>query len=214
VIVAVDWVAVSAVVTAVATLVLAGATFFSVRSAGRTARATERSLLAGLQPLLMPSRPDDPPQKVGFMDNKWFHVLGGAGVAEASDDAVYLAIAVRNVGNGIAVLHGWHFHADPVSGRDAHPPLESFRPLTRDLYIAPNEIGFWQGAFRDRADPDFVAARDAIDEPRRFAIDVLYGDHELGERSVTRFALNPRGDGSGWIATVSRHWNVDRPDPR
>ncbi len=213
-ILATDWVAVSAVVTALATLVLAVATFFSVRSAGRTARATERSLLAGLQPLLMPSRPDDPPQKVGFMDSKWFHIPGGMGVAEGSDEAVYIAIAVRNVGNGIAVLHGWHFQNDLIAGRDAHPPLESFHPLTRDLYIAPGEIGFWQGAFRDRTDPEFAVAREAIAEPRRFGIDVLYGDHELGQRSVTRFALSPRSDGEGWIATVSRHWNVDRPDPR
>ncbi|HEX3806404.1 MAG TPA: hypothetical protein VHV52_06450 [Gaiellaceae bacterium] len=212
-ILAADWVAVSAVVTAAATLVLAVATFFSVRSAARTARATERSLLAGLQPLLMPSRPDDPPQKVGFMDNKWFHVPGNSGVAEASDEVVYLAIAVRNVGNGIAVLHGWHFQGEAYSGRDPHPPLEDFEPLSRDLYIAPDEVGFWQGTYRDRTDPEFVNAREAIEEPRRFAIDVLYGDHELGQRSVTRFALNPRDDG-GWIATVSRHWNVDRPDPR
>jgi len=42
---------------------------------------------------------------------------------------------------------------------------------------------------------------------------VLYGDHELGQRSITRFGLTPRDDGR-WIATVGRHWNVDRPDPR
>jgi hypothetical protein len=42
---------------------------------------------------------------------------------------------------------------------------------------------------------------------------VLYGDHALGQRSITRFALTPRDD-SSWIASVARHWNVDRPDPR
>ena len=92
---ALDWVAVSSIVTAAATLVLAIATFASVRSANRAARAAERSLLAGLRPLLAPSRLDDQPQKVGFMDDKWFLVPGGGGVAEATDEAVYLAIAVR-----------------------------------------------------------------------------------------------------------------------
>jgi len=76
--VAVDWVAVSSIVTAAATLVLAIATFASVRSANRAARAAERSLLAGLRPLLAPSRLDDQPQKVGFADDKWFLVPGGA----------------------------------------------------------------------------------------------------------------------------------------
>jgi hypothetical protein len=213
VMVATDWVAVSSIVTAAATLVLAVATFASVRSANRAARVAETSLLAGLRPLLMPSRSDDAAVKVGFADDKWFLVPGGGGSAEVGDGAIYLAIAVRNVGSGIAVLHGWAFHADPTMGESTHSPLEDFRRLTRDLYIAPGEVGFWQGSFRDAADPVFAAARAVIEEPRRFAVDVLYGDHELGQRSITRFALTPRDDGR-WIASVGRHWNVDRPDPR
>lgn len=212
-IVAADWVVVSSIVTAAATLVLALATFASVRSANRAARVAETSLLAGLRPLLMPSRPDDAAVKVGFSDDKWFLAPGSGGVAEVGDGAIYLAIAVRNVGSGIAVLHGWTFHPEPALGATGHPPLEDFRRLTRDLYIAPGEVGFWQGAFRDAADPAFAAARSAIEERRRLAVDVLYGDHELGQRSITRFALTPRDDGR-WIASVGRHWNVDRPDPR
>jgi hypothetical protein len=212
-VIAVDWVAVSSIATAGATLVLALATFASVRSANRAARAAERSLLAGLRPVLMPSRPEDPPQKVGFQDDKWFHVPGSGGIAEVTDEAIYLAIAIRNVGSGIAVLHGWRFWPDVDGGAAEHPPVEDFRRLTRDLYIAPGEVGFWQGAFRDVQDPGFAAAREAIEEPRRIGIDVLYGDHELGQRSITRFALTPRDEGR-WIAIVARHWNVDRPDPR
>lgn len=212
-IVAIDWVAVSSIATAAATLVLALATFASVRSANRAARAAERSLLAGLRPLLAPTRPDDPSQKVGFMDDRWFLIPGGGGIAEATDDAVYLAIAVRNVGSGIAVLHGWRLDPELGTGATEHPPVEEFRRLSRDLYIATGEIGFWQGAFRDPQEPGFAAARLAVEEPARFSLDVLYGDHELGQRSVTRFAMTPREDGR-WLATVSRHWNVDRPDPR
>jgi hypothetical protein len=97
VILALDWVSASAIATAVATFVLALATFASVRSGSRTARIAERSLLASLRPLLAPSRLDDPPVKVGFMDDKWFAVPGGGAVAETTDEVVYLAIAVRNV---------------------------------------------------------------------------------------------------------------------
>ncbi|MBA3842798.1 MAG: hypothetical protein H0X39_09295 [Actinobacteria bacterium] len=210
---AIDWVAVSSIATAAATLVLALATFASVRSANRAARAAERSLLAGLRPLLAPTRPDDPPQKVGVMDDRWFQIPGGGGVAEATDDAVYLAIAVRNVGSGIAVLHGWHLDPELGTGATEHPPVEGFRRLSRDLYIAAGESGFWQGAFRDPQKPGFAAPRAAVEEPKRFSLDILYGDHELGQRSITRFAMTPREDGR-WLATVSRHWNVDRPDPR
>lgn len=119
---------------------------------------------------------------------------------------------MRNVGSGIAVLHGWYLHPHVELGASDHPPVEEFRRLTRDLYIAPGEIGFWQGVFRDPSEDEFVAAREAVEEPRRIAVDILYGDHELGQRSITRFALTPRDD--RWIAGVARHWNVDRPDPR
>ena len=210
---ATDWVTVSALATAGATLVLAFATFASVRSANRAARAAERSLLAGLRPVLLPSRPDDPPQKVGFSDDRWFRVPGSGAVVEVTDDAIYLAAALRNVGTGIAVLHGWYLHPEQLTGASKHAPLEDFRRLTRDLYIAPGEVGFWQGAFRDPSDPGFAEARAAIEENRRIGIEILYGDHELGRRAISLFSLTPRDDG-GWIVSVSRHWTVDGAAPR
>jgi hypothetical protein len=69
--VAADWVTISALATAGGTLVLALATFASVRSANRAARVAELSLLAGLRPLLVPSRLDDPPQKVTFSEGRY-----------------------------------------------------------------------------------------------------------------------------------------------
>jgi hypothetical protein len=136
----------------------------------------------------------------------------GGGAAETSDEAVYLGIAVRNAGSGIAVLHGWSF-SDRRLGTEPHARLDAFHTLTRDLYIAPNDVGFWQGAFRDPALPEFAAARAAIDARQEVTVDVLYGDHEGGQRVITRFALMPRDDG-GWMAIASRHWNIDRADPR
>jgi hypothetical protein len=44
-------------------------------------------------------------------------------------------------------------------------------------------------------------------------IDLLYGDQEGGQRTVSRFALIPTENGQP-IASVSRHWNLDRSDPR
>jgi hypothetical protein len=64
-----DWVTISALATAGGTLVLAAATFASVRSSNRSARVAEEALLAAMRPLLMPSRLEDSPVKVGFADN-------------------------------------------------------------------------------------------------------------------------------------------------
>jgi hypothetical protein len=210
---AMDWATTASLATAAGTLVLAVATFVSVRSANRAARVAERTLLAGIRPLMVPSRPQDPEQKVGFADNRWVRVPGGQGATDVSDDVIYLVISLRNVGSGLGVLHGWRFYADRRLGDDGHAPLEEFRRLARDLYIPASEIGWWQGAFRDPTEPDFAAACQAINARQPMTIELLYGDYEGGQRVISRFALIPAGE-DRWLASVSRHWNIDRPDPR
>jgi hypothetical protein len=212
-----DWVTLSALSTAGGTLALAGVTLASVRSANRAARVAEQSLLAGQRPLLVPTRTQDVDVKAGFQDDIWFNVPGNQGIASATDEAVYLVIAVRNVGTGIAVLHGWHLFPEIQFGPDAAPtPLEDFTMLTRDLYVAPGDVGFWQGSFRDPASDDYRAARRAIEARQRMSVDVLYGDFEGGQRVISRFLLTPREieDATRWFTAVGRHWNVDRPQPR
>ncbi|HST25510.1 MAG TPA: hypothetical protein VLJ76_05935 [Gaiellaceae bacterium] len=209
-----DWVTISALASAGGTLVLAGATFASIKSANRAARVAERSLLANLRPLLLPSKLDDPPQKVGFSDDRWFMVPGGQGMADVSPEAVYLVMALRNVGNGIAVLHGWRFYPERQLGGDAQPtPVDGFTRLTRDLYVPVGDVGFWQGAFRDPAAPEFAEAAAAISARQPMTIDLLYGDNEGGQRVISRYSLNPRQE-EGWYVSAGRHWNVDRDDPR
>jgi hypothetical protein len=210
---ATDWVTISALATAGGTLVLAAATFASVRSANRAARVAEESLLAGMRPLLMPSRPEDAPIKVGFVDNHFVLTPGGGGTAEVTDAAVYLTMSLRNVGSGIAVLHGWRVELSRDLAQGGHPPLDSFRRLTRDLYVAAGDVAFWQGAYRDLTEPGVADITARITARERLVIDVLYGDHQGGQRVISRFSLLPRGD-ENWLATVARHWNVDRPDPR
>src|SRR5215475_2291342 len=207
-----DLATVSALVAAGGTLVLAGATFASVRSANRAARVAERSLLAGLRPLLNASRVDDRRQKVVFRDERWFEVPGGGAIAEADDEAVYLIISVRNAGTGLAVLHGWHFEPENAWTED-HASLNTFTRLTRDLYIPPGDIGFWQGTFRDPTTSQYRDARRAIESQATMTVDVLYGDFEGGQRSISRFAIWPHEEGR-WLATVGRHWVLDRVDPR
>ena len=228
-----DWATIASLATAGGTLVLAVSTFASVKSANRAARAAERSLLAGLRPLLMPSRLQDAEQKIIFGDGKWVRVPGGGGAAEAAEgaeggvagggdafdsdgafsngDVVYLAISLRNAGSGIAVVHGWRFAPGRLSA-DGHPSPD-FRRQGVDLYIPAGDVGFWQGAFRDPADPQHSGAKKAVEARQPMTIDLLYGDHEGGQRVETRFTLLPRGPDQ-WIASASRHHNVDRPDPR
>jgi hypothetical protein len=211
-VIAADWVTISALATAGGTLVLAVATYASVRSANRAARVAEQSLLAGLRPLLVPSRLDDPPQKVGFVDDKWLMVEGARGAVEASPEAIWMVISVRNAGAGIAVLHGWRFYPERYL-QSEQPELDGFTRLSRDIYVPAGDVGFWQGTFRDPSAPEFAEAKAAIDERRPMTFDVLYGDNEGGQRTITRFGLMPYGD-EAWLASAARYWNVDRDDPR
>ncbi len=207
---------IAALATAGGTLTLAVATFSSTRSANRAARVSEQALKIGLRPVLFNARPQDPPQKVGFIDNHWLHLHDGLAAVQAVEERLYLAIPLRNVATGLAVLHGWHL---PEHRTGEPHPVEEFRRHNRDMYVPAGDISFWQAALRDPADPLHAHVRRRMDEGSPMALDVLYGDHEGGQRTITRFNLTPRTHASDeepwlWACSTSRHWNLDRPDPR
>ena len=176
------------------------------------ARTAERALQVGLRPVLFQGRPEDSGERIFWVDGFAAEVGRGRAVVEATPDAVYLAVQLRNAGRGIAVLHGWL--PNPVwPVPDGPPGADDFRRLSRDLYVPAGDVGFWQGALRDPAEPVQAGLRSAINARERFVVDLLYGDHEGGQRTISRFALDPGEDGS-WSCSVGRHGNLDRADPR
>jgi hypothetical protein len=214
-----DTATIASLATAGGTLVLALATFSSTRSANRAARISEESLKVGLRPVLLNARPQDPPQKVGFIDEHWLVLRDGLAAVQVSDENVYLAIPLRNVAAGLAVLHGWHALPARAGGEDPHAPLEEFRMHVRDLYVPAGDISFWQAALRDADDPLYRPLLDAARNGTGVTIEILYGDHEGGQRTITRFYVAPRTHASDddswlWTCATAKHWNLDRADPR
>jgi hypothetical protein len=208
-----DWTTISSLATAGGTLVLAVATFSSVRSANRSARVAERSLLVGLRPILITSREDDPPERLRFGDNQVLTVPGHGGAVQVANGNVYMAIALRNGGSGIAVIHGWYAAVRDRASEDP-VPIEDFRRQQLDLFIPPGETGYWYGAIREADDPSYDQVRAAASRRERVLIDILYGDHEGGQRTISRFAVSDWPEVEGERAQVLRHWNVDSHDPR
>jgi hypothetical protein len=208
-----DWVTISSLATAGGTLVLAVATFSSVRSANRSARVAERSLLAGLRPVLISSRDDDPDESVRFGDQEILNVRGHGAALELANDNIYIAIGLRNGGSGLAVIHGWRVEVADRTGHVA-PDVSDFRHQQRDLYIPAGDTGFWQGAIRERDDKDYDSLRAAAQRGARVQVDLLYGDYEGGQRTISRFGISSSSAGDGRRAEVVRYWNVDRDDPR
>jgi hypothetical protein len=210
---------IASLATAGGTLILAIATFASTRSANRAARVSEQALKLGLRPVLFNARPQDLPQKVGYGDDHWVLLHDGLAAAQEVGENLYLAIPLRNVASGLAVLHGWHILLERPALDVPPPPPEEFRRNLRDLYVPAGDISFWQAAVRDPEDPLHAPLREAMRAGTTMSIEILYGDHEGGQRTITRFHLLPRqnaGDEEPWLwmCTTSRHWYLDRPAPR
>jgi hypothetical protein len=213
-----DWATISSLATAGGTLVLAVATFSSVKSANRSARLAEQSLLVGLRPVLIPSRESDPVERVRFGDDTVLIVRGHGGALLEADGAIFMAIALRNGGSGLAVLHAWHAQPSGAAPDEAPDPA-GFQRQQLDLYIPAGDTGYWQGRIRDPASPNFQAVSRALVAGVPLQLDLVYGDHEGGQRTITRFLLAPWPDVDGQHVdgkrvSALRYWYLDREDPR
>lgn len=213
------WVTLADVGTAVGTLVLAGATFVSVRASAHSTRIAERALLAGQRPVLAPAGPDDPAESVQFADGRVFPVGNGQALAVQDAGAVYLAIPLCNVGVGLAVLRGYHLQGEPATHvaqdprgparhlrGDLPPQARAFSAQQRDLLISTRRAGFWQAALRDPKTRLHEEVTRAIGTRGRVTVDVLYGDHEGRQPSITRFVLLP--EAGSWRCDATRYWSL------
>lgn len=215
-----DWSTIASLSTAAGTLVLAVATFSSVRSSQRSARIAEQALALNLRPVLHPSRFTDPDEKVRFGDGRFVKVGGGRAALEHDGQSIYLVIPLRNVGSGMAVLHGWRLERvgeafDPTHQRPMErPDPREFRALSRDIYVPAGDLGFWQGAIRLSDDPFRADAERALQERDPVSVDVLYGDEIGGQRTISRFVLSPHDETDHWVPGVVRHWYLDARGPR
>jgi hypothetical protein len=208
----IDWPTVASLATAAGTLVLAIATFASVRSSNRSARTAELALQEQRRPVLAHSRFDDPVQKIMFVDGHRVSVPGGRAVLEHVEGVIYLVMSVRNVGAGIGVLQGWHASAG-LNTRSEHADEHDYRSQTRDLYVPAGDVGLWQGALRDPTTDVHSALADAIDQREIISLELLYSDQAGGQRTISRFNVSPASD-EGWITEVGRHWFLDQEGPR
>lgn len=213
--------------TAIGTLVLALATFASVRSGNRAGRNAERAYQAGLRPVLFASRPHETLQKVRWGDGHFAALPPGRAILEEEDGVVYMAMSLQNVGTGTAVILGWRVDSgqliNPNASREemldqpqmVRPDPGSFRAQTRDLYSPPHDLSFWQAAIRTRDDPDRARVEAALAGHEMLLIDLLYGDQEGGQRTMSRFSITRYpGSDSEWFPSVVNHWYLDRDGPR
>lgn len=213
------WTTLADIGTAAGTLILAASTFVAVRAAARSTRIAERALLAGQRPVLVPDDRGDEVQSVQFADGQAFPVGGGHALVHKDTVVIYLAIPLSNVGPGLAVLRGYRLQGETASDvaqdprgvaqhrrGDPSPRPGTFSPQQRDLLISASRPGFWQAALRDPLTPLYKEIALAVETGGRITVDVLYGDHEGGQPSVTRFVLLP--EAGSWRCDATRYWSL------
>jgi hypothetical protein len=221
-----DWVTISSLATAGGTLVLAVATFSSVKSANRSARIAEQSMLIGTKPVLIPSREEDPVERLRFGDGTFLNIAGHGAAVEEDDGRIHMGIGLRNGGAGLAVILGWR--ARTLAGEEARtgrsvvgnqgevptPSLADFRRQQLDLYIPAGETGFWQGGLYDREEPGYRDVIEALhsEDGGVIYVDLLYGDHEGGQLTIVRLGVSewPSDNDDeeiGERAYVLRYWD-------
>jgi hypothetical protein len=149
-----------------------------------------------------------------FGDGRWVSVPGGRAVAEVAEGNVYLAMSLRNVGAGIAILQGWHARPGRTRAGDERPPEDELRAQQRDLYVPGGDIGIWQGRLRGSDDAGYEEIRAAVQERSRFAIDLLYSDNVGAQRTISRFGISPGDNDDEWMTGVVRHWYLEGIAPR
>lgn len=140
-----DWPTIASLATAAGTLVLAVATYGSVRASRRSSRVAEQSLALNLRPVLVTSRVDDPPIEIMFGDGRYVKVAGATAAVEVEDDNLYFAIPLRNAGSGLAIIRSWRLSGERPGRRDPHAPLSEFRdhlegqPTISQFGLTPHE---------------------------------------------------------------------------
>src|SRR5262249_61058216 len=128
-------------------------------------------------------------------------------------DVIYLAIGLRNVGSGMALLHAWYVIPDRVVTYEDHADPELFRRLSIDLFVPAGGAGYWESAVREVEGELRSPLLDVVAERRPFTVEILYGDQHGGQRMISRFVVLPASDG-GWYSHAGRHGHPPPPPPR
>jgi hypothetical protein len=209
-----DWATISSLATAGGTLVLAVATFASTRSANRSARVAELALEEQRRPVLVMSHAGDPAESIAFAEGARLTVPGGGAAVAVTENRIFLAMSLRNVGSGIAVLQAWQANPEILKSDMPAMPVDEFHALLRDQYIAPGDPGLWQGALRDPTGALHARLAEVISERGRFTIELLYTNQVGGQRTISRFGVTPEEEGDGWRGVSVRHWYLDTAAPR
>jgi len=207
------------------TTLLAIVTFALVCATYLMAQTAKRQFGRQLLPILIPSRIRDPIRKVYFSNNTW-QMLYGDQVLVDSVDTLYVAIPLRNIGSGTAVVRGLSI---PDVGPDddalprRRPSLKNLIAAKTDLLLGPGDISHLsidsEAQTADRQRHALQTQVERIDRDSGVYLDILHCDHVRRQHNITRIELaqvSEKSSSSGTtsgaehIARAVKHWPLRR----
>lgn len=97
------------------------------------------------------------------------------------------------------MLHGWRVEPSrDVATMSDRPGLNAFRSQSCDLYVPAGDVGFWQGAIRDRTNSSWDLVAERIEAREGLVVDLLLQRSPWRQRMITWFSYLPR---RGWVAS-------------
>jgi hypothetical protein len=99
-----------------------------------------------------------------------------------------------------------------VLGLATFASVRSANLQSRDLWIPPGDVAFWQGALRDSAEEIHGVIAQGIEEGA-LTLELRYRDHEGGQPMISRFAFIRKESTDDrperWVSYLTNHRPVD-----
>lgn len=190
-----------------ATIALAVAT---VTVALLSARQIKHNLL----PIMVPARPDGRKRVARFTLEKHVTIRNADTYAEFDGDGVCLAVCLRNIGSGVAVLKG--FDASPNDSAEPAsydvPSLSRFASALHALYLGPGDAAYlaiFTSLDSSRTDA-YEVVQETVPNGASLLLDLVYTDHSGGQLTISRLELEWATDVDRYVAKVARYWRPSK----
>jgi hypothetical protein len=192
-----------------ATIALAGTTMLVAVPAAWSALLSARQMKRNLLPIITPARPDGSKRVARFTPAKHVVLENADSFSQEDGERVYLAVCVRNIGSGVAVVRGVDANStDEVKelAPDGIPALRGLVRSERSLYLGPTEAAYLTMWATSSSSAGFDVVRRTVPAKGDLLLDLVYCDHAGRQLTVSRIELRWASDANRYVARLVKYW--------
>jgi hypothetical protein len=193
----------------IATAALALATLLVAVPAAWSALISAQETKRDLLPVIIPAKAHGIKWIVRFTPHKHVVLENFDSYTDEDDQYVYFAVALRNIGAGIAVVLGTD--ASPKADLDdlvpKHvAPLSGMRRMARNMYLAKSDAAYLVFWTTSASSGIYKVIYDAVPKRQDIVLDLIYSDQDGRQMTVSRFELSWAMDVNRYVAKIVKHW--------